>query len=108
MAKGRMSPEVICAAVQEHLARAEVTGERLNGTLLARRIGCGRTVLYTNPEIRGLLLSAGIIDDIPSQQANETARESTPYDTKEQSAAERRLRKAEDRANRLELLLEVR
>lgn len=100
MGKGKMPPKVILESVRTMINQAQITGEKLNGTSIARRVGCGRTVLYTNMEIRELLLEAGIIDEsslIPKKKIN--------YPIKEFSATEKKLQKAEQKASRLELLL---
>lgn len=95
-----MATQEILSAVQLLIEEAKTSGEKLNGTAIARRVGCGRTTLYTNSEVRELLLQAKIIEEPP---ADKLVQEKPKK--KEQSVLERRLQKAEDRANRLEILL---
>jgi hypothetical protein len=70
--------------------------------MIARRIGCSRTTLYTNSEVRDFLLAAGIIDEIPVAKSAAIV-PSEPK--KDLGILERRLQRAEERASRLELLL---
>ncbi|MFJ5713259.1 hypothetical protein [Neobacillus sp. NPDC093127] len=100
MAKGKMSPEEILSAVKQLIEEAKNSGDKLNGTAIARRVGCGRTTLYTNQEVRELLIQEKIIDDTPSDKTTQEKPKKNDH-----TILERRLQKSEERANRLELLL---
>lgn len=103
MVRGKMSQESILDSIQLLLKQSLITGEKLNASVIARRIGCSRTTLYTNHDVRELLLGAGIIDDTTPIKKNVSVKVEVPE--KGSYAFERRLKKAEERANRLEILL---
>lgn len=100
-----MPSDQILAGVQALLHQAAITGEKLSLKSIAHRIGCSRTVLYTNDSVRAVLVQQGIIDSNDFLTRPEQEPETPTTGPKEPTVAERRLRKAEERASRLEILL---
>ncbi|KRF22523.1 hypothetical protein [Paenibacillus sp. Soil787] len=105
MPRNRVSPEAILEAVDDLIHQCQITGEKLNGALIARRVGCSRATLYQNPKIRARLEEIGVITNTPSITETEEKEPVADRPKKDTGILEKRLQKAEERANRLELLL---
>lgn len=103
MARARIAADALHAKVEQLLLQAAQTGETLTATLISRRVGCSRTVLYTNTAVKARLMQAGIISDPPVPLPKMTA--AGDRAAQEPTVAERRLRAVEHRARRLELVL---
>lgn len=103
MARERIAADALHARVEQLLLQAAQTGEALTATLISRRVGCSRTVLYTNAAVKARLMQAGIISDPPAPAPKTTA--AGDQAAQEPTMAERRLRAVEQRAHRLELML---
>lgn len=101
MARARRAADALHAKVEQRLLQAAQTGETLTATLLSRRVGCRRTVLYTNTAVKARLMQAGILSDPPVPVPQMTA--AGDRAAQEPTVAERRLRAVEHRAHRLEL-----
>ena len=71
MGHGRMDPTEILAAVQRLLNEASNRGEKLTGASIARRVGCSRTVLYTNRDVRELVVPVGANGEVLSPSPND-------------------------------------
>lgn len=103
MARARIAADALHAKVEQLLLQAARTGETLTATTISRRVGCSRTVLYTNVAVKARLMQAGIISDPPVPRPKPTA--VGDQVAQEPTVAERRLRAVEHRAHRLELVL---
>ncbi|MFJ5715968.1 hypothetical protein [Neobacillus sp. NPDC093127] len=97
-----MSSKDILESLELLLKETQITGEKLNGSLIARKIGCSRTTLYTNPKVRELLIQSGLIDE--SQVINKKIDQSKIKE-EHSNSLNRKLKRLEDKASRLEMLL---